>query len=177
MSDFNIQFDGDAVSEFINELPPKIKRAQYQSISEATEWAKIQLQNRMIADTGFRERVFKTFRVKKKRQRWAGYVWLGYNEVKAGYIGPLTQQAGGASVAGHYFEGGFIAKMRSGHRGIFKRAEITEGYRGRLRQPIVHQSVEIRGAQELMATLAQETEQVLYNNFASSIRQLNPYLN
>lgn len=168
MSDFNIQFDSNAVSRFVDELPATIQRAHYKSISDATAWAKKQLISRITHDTGFRSRVFMGYRVKSKRNRGSSLVWLGYNEVKTGYVGQLTQQAGGASVAGHYFEGGFVATMRSGHAGIWKR--LGDG-------KLVEQTIEIPGARQLMETLAQETEQVLYNNFASSIRQLNPYLN
>lgn len=166
--DFSIQFDGNAVSRFVDELPATIQRAHYKSISEATAWAKKELLSRITLDTGFRARVFTGYRVKSKRNRGAGIVWLGYNEVKTGYVGKLTQQASGASVAGHYFAGGFVATMRSGHAGIWKRLDD-----GRL----VEQTIEIPGARQLMENVAQETEQVLYDNFASNLRQLNPYLN
>ncbi len=172
MSDFNIQFDSNAVGRFMDELPSTIKRAHYESISVATTWAKKELIRRMTQDTGFRERVFSGYRVKSKRNRGKGVAWLGYNEVKTGYAGKLTQESGGASVAGHYFPGGFVATMRSGHSGIFKRL-------GNITGRIIEQSIDIPEARQylIVETLAQETQVVLYDKFASSIRQLNPYLN
>lgn len=50
-----------------------------------------------------------------------GAVWVGYNPIKAGYVGTPVQQVRGARVGRHTFPGAFDATMRSGHRSIFVR--------------------------------------------------------
>lgn len=60
-----------------------------------------------------------------------GAVWIGYAGVKASYIGKLRDVPGGARAGRQFFERAFVAQMRSGHVGIFRRIPGTRGRSGR----------------------------------------------
>lgn len=56
------------------------------------------------------------------------YVWVGHDPIKSGYIGRLrnAKRKGGAFARRYFFQGGFIAKMNSGHQGIFERDPVKK---------------------------------------------------
>lgn len=68
-------------------------------------------------------------RVKSRRVRETGLVWVGYNPIKAGYVGEATPSSWGrlkqfdwgASARSYLFPGAFRARMKSGHRSLFMR--------------------------------------------------------
>lgn len=68
-------------------------------------------------------------RVKSKETGSSALVWVGYNPIKAGYVGgadkttwgSVRQHDWGASARSYLFPGAFRAQFKSGHRGIFKR--------------------------------------------------------
>lgn len=68
-------------------------------------------------------------RVKSKKTGSSALVWVGYNPIKAGYVGgadkatwgSVRQYDWGASSRSYLFPGAFRAQFKSGHRGIFKR--------------------------------------------------------
>lgn len=68
-------------------------------------------------------------RVKSKKTGSSALVWVGYNPIKAGYVGgadrttwgSVRQHDWGASARRYLFPGSFRAQFKSGHRGIFKR--------------------------------------------------------
>jgi hypothetical protein len=82
---------------------------------------------------------YRTF-ASKSRDGVSVNVWLGFNQVKASYAGRLRQEDWGAAADKFFFPGSFVARMRSGHVGIFSR-------RGRSRLPIDEQGI------NLMATV------------------------
>lgn len=68
-------------------------------------------------------------RVKAKKTGSSALVWVGYNPIKAGYVGgadrttwgSVLQHDWGASARRYLFPGAFRAQFKSGHRGIFER--------------------------------------------------------
>jgi len=70
-------------------------------------------------------------------------VWVGFNPIRASYLGAPRQTREGVKVRGHIFRGAFISTMPSGHRGVFMR-------RGRDRLPIDEQSVQLSEARGIV---------------------------
>jgi len=165
----SVSLDDKAVLGVIDALPKTVLRAQRSAVSTTTTWARKRLQSRVIAKTGIPSRVFRRFRIKSKRKRETGVVWFGVNPIKAGYVGKVSQDVGGAFAGDYYFEKGFVASMRSGHRSIFKR-------KGKSRLPIVEQVVDIQAGVDLAEEVAREAQQQLRERFIAKMRELNPHL-
>lgn len=77
-------------------------------------------------------------------------VWLGINPIRSGYLGTPRKARGGARVAGVYFEGGFLARMRSGYLGVFKR-------RGEDRLPIDDQVADLEASRGVVEKVAADS--------------------
>ena len=178
---FTVTVDTTEVQRIIDALPDTIFRAQRSAIGTTTTWAKKEIQSKLAVKTGISKRVFNRFRVKSKRLRESGVVWMGLNPVKAVYVGPLSQNADdlldglidkdpdGVSAGDYYFEGGFIARMRSGHVGIFKRI-------GQSRLGIIEQTVDLNLGFEVAEAVAGDTARELRERFMTKVRELNPHL-
>ncbi|WP_367154650.1 phage tail protein [Methylomonas sp. HYX-M1] len=180
MALINISLIDDGVQRTLDALPNTIFNAQRSAISTTTTWAGKELRNRMRVKTGIPARVFRRFRVKTKRNRETGTVWIGLNKVKATYLGAestdketgaksykLVQTKRGARAGKFFFEGGFVATMRSGHAGIFKRLNES-------RLPIVEQYVDLDLGFEVAEDVARAAQIELRNRFAAKVRELNP---
>lgn len=163
----NIILDKAEVQSVIDSLPATIFKAQRSAISTTTTWAKKELQNRMITKTGIPARVFRRFRVKSRRDREKGVVWIGINDVKAAYVGKMSQDIAGSFAGEYFFRGGFVAKMKSGHVGIFKRL-------GKSRMPLSERFVKLDVGMEVAESVAVEAQIELRNRFATKVRELNP---
>lgn len=166
-----ISVDDKAVRAVIDALPKNIFNAEKSAVQQTTRWAKKEVQNRLIAKTGIPPRVFRRFRVKSKRLNYnGGLVWVGINQVKASYVGKLKQDITGASAGSYFFQGGFVAKMQSGHVGIFKR-------RGQARLPLDEQTVRLFDAGMIVSEqVAQEAGEKLKQSFIEKVIELNPHL-
>jgi hypothetical protein len=164
-----IQLIDDGVQQTLDALPQTIFRAQRSAIGTTTTWAKKTMQTRLIAKTGIAARVFRNFRVKSRRDRDTGIVWIGFNPVKASYVGKLKQDNGGAWAGQYYFKGGFVTTLRSGHTGIFKKS-------GRSRLPIAEQTVVLKAGFAIAEAVAHEAQIELRARFAAKLRELNPGL-
>jgi len=180
MALINVTLIDEGVQKVLDGLPKTIFAAQRSAISTTTTWAGKELRNRMRVRTGIPARVFRRFRVKTKRNRETGTVWIGLNRVKATYLGTessdketgkksykLVQTKTGARAGKFFFEGGFVAAMNSGHAGIFKR-------KGQSRLPIVEQYVDIDLGFEVAEEVATQAQIELRNRFAAKVRELNP---
>ncbi|TAN49045.1 MAG: hypothetical protein EPN21_13245 [Methylococcaceae bacterium] len=148
-----VSLDGldEAVSEFAA-LPRQIERASKRTIRKVTAFATSQLARQVALTTQIPLSVLihkgKGRRISSRiAPDGSGAVWLGYNPVKSGYIGQLQQDEGGAWARQFYFEKGFVARMRSGHQGVFKRF-------GKARLPIDEQTVAMLGAKDAAERVA-----------------------
>jgi len=92
----------------------------------------------------------------------SGYLWVGVRPVKAVYIGKPRQLRKGVRVGRHRFDGAFLATMRSGHTGAFKR-------RGKKRLGIVEQVVPLKGADQDIEALRRELGPRLTRTFAQEL--------
>lgn len=67
----------------------------------------------------------------RKQRRYQGSVWIGTKDIKAIYLkGNARQTKAGVRQGSKFYQGAFLATMKSGHLGIFER-------RGKSRLPIV----------------------------------------
>lgn len=165
----HVTLDTTEAQRVIDALPSLIFRAQRSAIGTTTTWAKKQLQQQMAINTGIPPYVFRRVRVVSKRQKERGIVWMGLNEIKATYAGELQEEPGGASAGDYYFEGGFIASMRSGHIGIFKRT-------GKNRLKIIEQTVNLNLGFAVAEAVADDTGRELRARFIAKVLELNPHL-
>lgn len=116
-----IRLEASELERFLESAPRKVFAAQRSAIQTTLTFADKEMKKRMAAATGLPSSVFKKIRVRKRTNSTGGSIWLGYNPVQAAYVGKLRQDDGGAWAGRYYFEGGIVAKMRSGHTSIFKR--------------------------------------------------------
>lgn len=71
--------------------------------------------------TGYRRVRSKKTLAKTRTKRMRGIVWQGTMSVQAVYGGKPREVKGGVKAGRHFFPDAFIAVMKSGHVGIFKR--------------------------------------------------------
>lgn len=76
-----------------------------------------------------------------------GTIWIGRNPVKAAYLGTPRQTPAGARAGKHFFDRAFVATLKSGHVGIFKRT-------GKSRLPIESQTVRLEHSESIIARIA-----------------------
>lgn len=131
------------------EAAPRIlARAANAAVTTVAKRAEREVEKEISRETDIPRRLWAVHRVKYRRKLRQGdaLVWIGYNPVKAGYLGQLKQADWGASARSYLFPGSFMARMTSGHVGIFKREGpkrlMSRGrFSGRLKQPIVEEKV------------------------------------
>ena len=144
MDDVRLTMDPAAATlgAHIRGLGQKIDKASTLAISTATRQTGSEARRVVRDATGLkakqiRRRVFATVRTAK------GKIWVGLNPWPAGYLSPLTpktmspeQQADlpGSYAREFFFKGAFVARMKSGHLGIYRRE-------GKKRTPIQEETV------------------------------------
>ena len=83
----------------------------------------------------------------RSKSEGVGKIWIGYARIKATYVGGATttgwgrlrQEDWGASARSYFFPGSFLARMKSGHRGIYSRTGVKNASgREKLREEMVH---------------------------------------
>lgn len=162
----------DFMRRAVQEAERASERAQKRTIRKTAQWAgrksarELARANRVPLRAIHRRRPGKAGRLRWTIRDEGANVWLGTQPVKASYLGTLKQQRNGARAGRHTFPGSFIATMRSGHAGIFRRAragEVTSNQKssrgwtkGRPRTssrnlPIIAQTVPLENADEVRA--------------------------
>jgi hypothetical protein len=164
--------DADAV---LKALPRDIFNAQRSAERDTVRFAKNQTQNRIIERTGVPARVFRRIkgRIRTKNTQKLGVVWLGFNEIAAAYLGRLQQTRTGARAGKFFFEGGFIATMKSGKKSAWYR---TGGITNTGKPEIKEHTAEINVGYEVMADVAKLAEIELKAKFREHVLRLNPHL-
>lgn len=152
--------------------PAIINRAQKSAVLRAARRFEQALEDRVATELDIHKPALKRFRVKSKRVNTAGVVWAGYNPIKAGYVagasssswGRLKQEDWGASARSYLFPGGFLAKMKSGHRGIFERTGLE-------RPKLAEQFVRVDKAPSIASALMPQTAAWYQADLAQQIAQ------
>jgi hypothetical protein len=106
--------------------PQALKRAETRAINETCAWMKGKLLQLLPAATGIpRKLLLRRVRTKGAKANFtngiSGKVWFGTRPIDAIYLKDEGPVGTGYMAGGFYFEGGFKAKMKTGHVGIFAR--------------------------------------------------------
>jgi hypothetical protein len=147
------------------EMPLQAMRAAKRANRKAATYAEGRFAKHLSAKSGIPQNILRSHEERgRKVGRVRTYlsddgpgaykVWLGYNPLKAAYIGNLKADESGAWAREYYWAGAFIAQFASGHRGIFKRG-TTRTASGRL--ALVEQVVMFPYGTEIADAVATET--------------------
>ena len=125
--DMRIRIDGKAdVTKRLNLTPSKVQRAARLTVNQATRELKKELggtipKNHGTSIAGFRRVRAKSTLAKGRSKRVRGITWVGTKNIAAAYAGKPRNVKNGAKAGRFFFDGGFVVKMKSGHKGIFRR--------------------------------------------------------
>lgn len=157
--------------------PAEIRRAGNRAVRKTVRWGVTQIVRELASQSQIPQRVLKAggghkraVRVRTRMptgSRTAGYLWVGVNPVKAIYVGKPRKLKKAVRVGKHRFDGAFLATMKSGHRGVFKRSRKS-------RLPIVEQTVPLQGADSAIERLQGRIQGQLRKTF---MHELNYEIN
>ncbi len=158
-----------SVQNTLNATNAQIERASVRSVNKTLSWVKSQ-GARLLAHE--HDLPLKTLRGRLRLGKASagsarGSAWFGTRPIKAVYAGSPLKSIGGAKVRGHFFPGAFVARMPTGHLGIFKRS-------GAARLPIEEQMIFLRHAETVLHGVAQRAPERLRTIYA---QELNYELN
>lgn len=162
-----------AVRRSLNRTVVSVRREVAREIAQRAN-----VPQRVLLDQGRGQRVYARFSPRKGQLE--GAVWVGYRNIKAAYVGKLQQLKRGARAGkSHFFEGGFIATMKSGHTGIFKRdpnatRRAADNVFGITSLPIIEQEVELKNAESAIRIVQVRAERKLAREL---LAQLNFEIN
>ena len=116
----------EGIDRLIKQLDVPPKKAK-QIVNRAVASTTIRLRKDIVDDVhkayDIPKRAAKISKVRTRRRirKGRGTIWVGRNAIKSAYLGKFRNSGSGAFSGSHFFEGGFVATMESGHKGIFKR--------------------------------------------------------
>lgn len=167
----------DGVVSQFRAQPEMINRASNAAVTAVTRKTEREMENRLAKAADLPRKPLAIFRIKRVNRlpRGTGVVWAGYNAIKSGYVGKLKQEDWGASAGSYLFPGGFVAKMQSGHEGIFKRQGpprmMTRGRYAwkKKKQPIVEQRVRLPKTPDIADDVSGEVGLWFQDEFAKQV--------
>lgn len=119
MTRLTIAADGlDQVAARIGAYPAEIEAARKRTVTKATKFAVGEVRKGISSSLGITQKVLLDRRRIASRP---GLVWIGIKPIAAVYLGKPRQTKTGAKAGRRSYKGAFIAKMPSGHVGIFRR--------------------------------------------------------
>jgi len=131
-----------------NAAPDLLNRAARSAVKAVARKAEREIERQISSETDIPRKLWSVFRVKtaKNMPLGTGLVWLGYNPVKASYLGQLKQEDWGARARSYLFPGSFLARLWTGHLGIFRREGARRAMKkgnfiGKVKQPIMDERV------------------------------------
>ena len=157
--------------------PAALKRARRNAISGTVTWAGKEMINTVSASSGLPKKVFRGQKGQWKRyfarrpraNDDSGSAWLGTRAIQPLRYGTATPSGDGVSVRlggnSFNFPGGFVATMRSGHTGIFKRKANAKGQKPTADRsnkwqwtwlPIQEQFIQVKGVSEAAARIRKQ---------------------
>lgn len=115
-----------ARQEYFGAKPAQVQRAARLTANQVTNEIHKELGGTIpkrhgTSITGFRRVRAKKTLAKARRKRIHGITWIGRNAIAAAYAGKPKKTKTGAKAGKYHFEGAFVARMKSGHLGIFRR--------------------------------------------------------
>lgn len=153
-----------AVQRTLNATNAQVDRAALRAVNKTIVWARSQGGRRLAREHDLplkslrpRMRLFKA-----SPGDLRGTAWFGVRPIKAIYAGSPQRSGTGTKVRKHFFASGFVARMPSGHRGVFKR-------RGKSRLPIEEQTIPLRTASAILGDVARDAPARLRTVYAQEI--------
>jgi len=148
----------------------QIDRARKRAADETAQWLMTRLVRQVSTNMGIKQKLLRS-RIRRfsssrdpQKKRSAAYVWFGQYNIEPKRTGRIEDFAKGAFGGEFFFDGGFVAKMPSGHVGIFKR-------RNQKRLKIDEQYIEINQVvDETLARLIPRAEKELIRKTDQKIR-------
>ena len=125
-----VSVDGlDTVAATFGALPDQAERASKRAIRKATRSLASRIGRGLAKTHGIPLKAVKSRRRVIVSRTTPGLVWVGYNPIAAIYLGNARQLKTGVRIGSRRYDGAFLATMKSGHFGVFRR-------RGKSRLPI-----------------------------------------
>lgn len=134
----NLAIDlGDDIAELEEQLEISIKQLQKavaRALTKTARWLETQTKRELGVALSVPQRVlaaryYKTFYMKNGKR--TVNVWFGLSPISVGALGKPVQTDIGVRVGKHHFIGAFVATMKSGHQGVFKRKHDSGGKRSK----------------------------------------------
>lgn len=119
---FNIEVNDKAIKE-VNASKVKVESAAMKDLNKTALWLKVQASSEISKEKQIKlSLIRKRLQViKASRSSMNALVKASLYGIKVGKLGTMKQTLIGASVGKRMFQGAFIATMKSGHTGIFRR--------------------------------------------------------
>lgn len=113
----------DKVVKDINASKTKVESAAMKALNKTALWLKVQASSEISKEKQIKlSAIRKRLRIiKASKSSMNTLVKASLYGIKAGKLGTMKQTLMGASVGRRMFQGAFIATMKSGHTGIFRR--------------------------------------------------------
>jgi hypothetical protein len=169
----NVTGDFNRTIEAIGATEIQVRTASMRAINKTALW----VQSKTAREISEQKKIqLKLIRqklkvVKSNRQALRAFVIANLYGIKASKLGPIRQNASGASVGKHQFPGAFVARMpktgggpSAGHVGVFKRKTAK-------RLPIQEQYVQLNpeGTQIIQQTIENEASHIFRKYFDHEI--------
>jgi|GEM_PF-556906 len=113
---------------------PQINKAVVRALRKTTKWIETHSKRELGVALSIPQRVISNrffHDMQLKDGKRSVNVWFGLNPVSVSSLGRLSQNSIGAKAGKHQFVGSFVASMKSGHTGIFKRVYQGGGERSK----------------------------------------------
>ena len=171
-----IRLEGkEEVARSLNAKPAQIRRAGRKVVRDTTNKLHRELGGAIPRAAGTPVGAFRRIRAKKRRAKVgqgkiSGSVWMGTRKIAAAYVGRLRNDhdRGGAWAGKYFFENSFVAKMKSGHVGIFER---IKGKSDTGRVKIKERHVHLPQAREIAKRAAYNARKDLSTRFTKNLKE------
>lgn len=103
---------------------PQVQKAVTRALKKTAKWIETHSKRELGTALSLPQRIFSVrfhHSYKLKSGERAVSVWFGLNPIAISQLGKAKQHSTGVRVGRYNFDGAFIATMKSGHEGVFKR--------------------------------------------------------
>lgn len=138
MLNVNLTDNIKKIIQSVDASQAKITRATVRALNKTALWAKAEATRNLSKDTQIKQQLIRKrlWIIKATRNSMRALIRVGLYGMNSSKLGNIKQMSKGAMAGKHMFEGAFIATMKTGHRGIFRR-------KGRTALPIYEVTVPI----------------------------------
>lgn len=161
----NLDFDRFDVAAIFEATPAQIKQAYRRAMGKTIRWLSTRVSRELGEQFDLPQRVFQV-RTKRSFDSESGSLWIGLNPIAASWLGAARQTRKGVSVRKHRFDHAFIAKMKSGHLGVFRRKTHRP-------LPLEKVTVKLDGSAEINSNLSSYEVRASFYFKRSFERELN----